>query len=125
MMLGLSAAALMTREQPASAAQAGQHLEGSWIYTVTIPGLPQPFPDTFKGLVTFIPGGSVVETSWAPSLRSNSGAGHGTWVRTGDRQFAFTFAFLWFDQGTLFVTGKARASITVDEASNVASGPGS
>jgi hypothetical protein len=89
-------------------------LEGTWVYTATIPGLGAPFPDTFKGLVTFFPGGSVVENSWAPDLTTNTGAGQGVWVKVRDHEFTFTFAFLWLDQGQLFVLGKAHATITVD-----------
>lgn len=89
----------------------GNHLEGTWIYTVTIPGLPL---DTFKGVVTFFPGGSVVEHSWAPGLLTNTGAGQGVWAKVRDHEFAFSFAFLWFDKGQLFVLGKAHATVKID-----------
>jgi hypothetical protein len=89
-------------------------LEGAWTFVPTVPGLPAAFPDTFNGLVTFLPGGNVVENSWAPDLPTNSGAGQGVWTRIRDHEFSFTIPFLWFDQGRLFVLGKARATVTVD-----------
>jgi hypothetical protein len=87
-------------------------IEGTWLSTVTTGGSGAPPP--FQALVTFTPGGGLVETdqSTPPSQRS---AGQGTWVRTDDDQisarfFAFLFDAAGHPQGTLTVRFTVRLS---------------
>jgi hypothetical protein len=87
-------------------------IEGTWLSTVTTAGSGAPPP--FQALVTFAPGGGLVETdqSTPPSQRS---AGQGTWVRTDDDQVSARFLAFLFDtaghpQGTLIVPFTVRLS---------------
>jgi hypothetical protein len=61
---------------------ASQGPEGSWLYTVTIPGSAGTF--VFKGLEIYAAGGGYVEAdqlSFMPT--SVASAGHGAWQSTG------------------------------------------
>jgi hypothetical protein len=91
-------------------------IEGTWLSTVTTSGSSAPPP--FQALVTFTPGGGLVETdqSTPPSQRS---AGQGTWARTDDDQVRARFLAFLFDfdasghpqpQGTLIVPFTVRLS---------------
>src|SRR3954467_9651017 len=74
-----------------------QHLNGSWIATVTTvtpAGVP---PLTI--LATFTEDGSIVGS--APS--SNVSAAHGAWARTGNGTFALTAVYLRHDGGGTFL----------------------
>ena len=73
----------------------GQQLEGTWMLTVRLDGVPPPgVPPVIPAMNTFLPGGALFETGAGLATRS---PGHGQWVRTGDREFAATFAFFRFD----------------------------
>jgi hypothetical protein len=72
-------------------------LEGSWAMTITATepaGLPP-----FKGLISFLPSGDVIETRrpyvpftpFGPVIESS---GHGRWERTSRRQYSVAFLFL-------------------------------
>ena len=96
----------------------GQQLEGTWMLTVRIDGPPPPgVPPVLPAMNTFLPGGALFETGAGSSAR---GPGHGQWVRTGDREFAATFAFFRFDQagkplGAQRVTRAIRLNEGLDE----------
>jgi hypothetical protein len=104
----------------AAASQAGQSLEGSWISTVSILGLQA------LRITTYNSNGTLVTTapSNAPPLESSiGGTGHGSWVRTGDRQFATTWIGLRFDANGNFVgTAKLRGRIQVNEQGDESTG---
>jgi hypothetical protein len=74
----------------------GQHLNGTWLTTVTLTDAPPVVESTFNALDTFLPGGGLLVSSSVdgPALRSLA---HGSWVRTGDRTFACTFVWFRFD----------------------------
>ena len=72
-------------------------LSGSWVGTVTAE-IPEGLPP-FTSLITFSPGGGVVESRrlyvpvspLGPILETT---GHGEWVKNGDGEFTVQFMFL-------------------------------
>ncbi len=118
--LGLGAAALVSRESKAVVGQnstaLGQQLEGTWMVTVTTAST------RYKSLITFTSEGGDVGTAWVPGRASLGGTGHGEWVRTGDREFVISGFGLWFDAGILQWPGNIRASIKLSETLNQGSG---
>lgn len=116
------------QQESQQVSEAGQHLEGTWIVTVT-PMLPPGSPPVppFTTLSTFTPDGSVVGSG--PGIRPPLGslfasAQHGEWIRIGDREFAVTFIELEFDgMGNFKGIAKIRGTVTLDEALNEYSGP--
>ncbi len=96
--------------------------EGSWLYTVTIPGF------TFQGIETYSAGGGYVEAdqlSYSPT--SVASAGHGAWKSTGKRTFLLTYLNLTFDAfaaGDPTGTLKVRQTTELDETGNSYSGSG-
>jgi hypothetical protein len=104
-------------------AEAGQHLEGSWI-NIIMPAGPAP---AFRTLSTYDPNGTVLASAlpYSPAppplgvARVHVSTSHGEWYRTGDRTFAATFIALLADDGGAFVaTQKVSTSITLDEGGN-------
>jgi hypothetical protein len=86
----------------------GQQLEGAWIVTVTAPGQP---PVT--ALHTYTSDGGVIVSS--PIMQRS--VGHGTWVRTGNREFGRTWVQLRFDEKGAFTgTVKVRSIIRLNES---------
>src|SRR5215831_6401135 len=67
----------------------GDAPEGSWIYTVSIPGY------TFHGIETYGAGGGYTETdqlSFSPIAVASPG--HGVWQSTGKNNFVLTYVNL-------------------------------
>jgi len=96
--------------------------EGSWLYTVTIPGY------TFQGIETYSAGGGYTE---ADQLSFNplavASAGHGAWKMTGERTFELTYLNLTFDgfgSGNPTGTLKVRQTTTVSKDGNSYTGSG-
>jgi hypothetical protein len=96
--------------------------EGSWLYTVKIPGY------TFQGLETYSGGGGYTETdqlSFSPVAVAS--AGHGVWKMTGENTFVLTYLNLTFDG---FSTGnptgklKVRQTTKMDKSGNSYTGSG-
>ncbi len=86
-----------------------QSLVGAWVMQVGTP--PGP---TFTALETFSAGGGSVESNNGPGGRG-PGSGHGSWVRTGHRQFLSTLVRLNYDSdGNFTGTTKVRRSITLN-----------
>jgi FtsP/CotA-like multicopper oxidase with cupredoxin domain len=109
---GALGALAAVQEPPMAHADAKTGIEGTWLATVTTGGSGAPPP--FQSLVTFAPGGGLVEAdqSTPPSQRS---AGQGMWVRTDDDQIRARFLAFLFDtsghpQGTLIVPFTIRLS---------------
>jgi hypothetical protein len=96
-------------------------LVGGWIGTTDA---GPPF-GPFKALYTFARGGGLVTSSSIDlSPRSLSTPGYGTWTKTGQRTFAFTFdAFVFDQQGNPAGTVEARPTVTLDKAGETFSGP--
>jgi hypothetical protein len=81
---------------------------GSW--TLEIKPTPGTgLPPAIKALITFDEGGGCVETIILPPVTS----AHGTWVRTGRREFVFVIVHHLVDpQGNFVGTVKARTHAT-------------
>ena len=85
--------------------------EGSWLYTVTIPGY------TFQGIETYAAGGGYSEAdqlSFTPDAVAS--AGHGAWKMTGERTFLLTYLNLTFDS---FTTGNATGTLIVRQTTKL------
>ncbi len=96
--------------------------EGSWLYTVTIPGY------TFLGIETYAAGGGYTEAdqlSFTPLAVAS--AGHGVWKATWDRTFVLTYVNLTFDSfnlGNPTGTLKVRQTAKLSRDGNSYSGSG-
>jgi len=96
--------------------------EGSWLYTVTIPGY------TFQGIETYSPGGGYTEAdqlSFSPIAVAS--AGHGAWKITGVNTFNLTYLNLTFDafsSGNPTGTLKVRQTTRIDKSGNSYTGSG-
>jgi hypothetical protein len=119
--LGVSTAA-SAQNAPQFSASLPQGPEGSWLYTVTIPGY------TFQGIETYSAGGGYTETDQRSfSTIAVASAGHGAWKMTGGNRFNLTYLNLTFDAfssgnptGTLVV----RQTTRIDKSGNSYSGSG-
>jgi hypothetical protein len=92
--------------------QSPQGPEGSWLYTVTIPGFT-----TFQGVETYSAGGGYSEAdqlSFTPG--SVATAGHGAWKSTGEKTFLLTYVGLTFES---FNSGVATGSIKVRQNTKI------
>ena len=96
--------------------------EGSWLYTVTIPGY------TFQGIETYSAGGGYTEAdqlSFSPIAVASPG--HGAWKMTGEKTFVLTYLNLTFDafsSGNPTGTLKVRQNTRIDESGNSYTGSG-
>ena len=96
--------------------------EGSWLYTVTIPGY------TFQGIETYSAGGGYTEAdqlSFSPIAVAS--VGHGAWKMTGGNTFDLTYLNLTFDafsSGNPTGTLKVRQTTRIDKSGNSYSGSG-
>jgi len=96
--------------------------EGSWLYTVTIPGY------TFQGIETYSVGGGYSEAdqlSFSPT--SVASAGHGAWKSTGEGTFLLTYLNLTFDSfssGNATGTLRVRQTTKLDRTGNSYTGSG-
>lgn len=87
-------AGVATAQTGKAEAASSNDIIGSWLVTVT----PEGAPVSFKGLITFDKGGGLVASAQGdvllnapPGVPPVATAGHGSWVRTGNRMFRFTF----------------------------------
>jgi hypothetical protein len=107
----------------AAVAQSSFGPEGSWLYTVTIPGSAP-----FEGIETYSAGEGYSEAdqlSFSPL--SVASAGHGAWKMTGERTFLLTYLNLTFDSfssGTPTGTLKVRQTTKLDTSDNYYTGSG-
>ncbi len=121
--LGAPAAAnAQTTTQLSGSLLQAQGPQGSWLYTVTIPGY------RFQGIETYSPGGGYTE---ADQLSFNplavASAGHGAWQMTGQRTFNLTYLNLTFDafsSGNPTGTLKVRQTTTLNKSGNSYTGSG-
>ena len=96
--------------------------QGSWLYTVTIPGY------TFQGIETYSAGGGYTEAdqlSFSPIAVAS--AGHGAWEMTGAKTFVLTYLNLTFDAfstGNPTGTLKVRQTTTLSKSGNSYTGAG-
>lgn len=96
--------------------------EGSWLYTVTIPGY------TFQGIETYSAGGGYTEAdqlSFSPIAVAS--AGHGAWKMTGEKTFVLTYLNLTFEafsSGNPTGTLKVRQNTSIGGCGNSYTGSG-
>jgi len=117
-----TAATAQTTTQLSGSTQQSVRPQGSWLYTVTIPGF------TFQGIETYSAGGGYTE---ADQLSFNplavASAGHGAWQMTGARTFNLTYLNLTFDgfsSGNPTGTLKVRQTTTLSKSGNSYTGAG-
>jgi hypothetical protein len=107
-----TAATAQTTVQLSESLQQIQGPEGSWVYTVTIPGY------TFQGIETYSTGGGYTEAdqlSFSPLAVAS--AGHGAWQMTGQRTFNLTYLNLTFDA---FSSGNPTGTLKVRQTTMIA-----
>jgi hypothetical protein len=116
------AATAQTTTQLSVSAQQTHGPQGSWLFTVSIPGY------TFQGIETYSTGGGYTE---ADQLSFNplavASAGHGAWQMTGRQTFNLTYVNLTFDgfsTGNSTGTLKVRQTTTIDKSRNSYTGSG-
>lgn len=96
-------------------ASAKKTLEGSWRVTITPGPAPFPLPPTIEGLVTYVPGGGLVETDNLAAPGSLAAAGLGIWKATGGREYKIQFVkYLFTTQGQLQGSVRIIETITRD-----------
>ncbi len=106
-------------QQPGAGTNA---LVGSWKVRLTPPE-PQP---QFDEMMTFTPGGGIVESNNFPffMMGLTAGPGHGTWVYEGRQNYSFTFIkFLYTQTGQAAGTLKVSGTITYSPGTDTWSGP--
>jgi hypothetical protein len=94
--IGFGLAALLTTWQRASADAGEKRLEGAWAGTVTAVNPPL---GSFDDLISFFPGGNVIESRRLYVADSPIGSlvetpAHGEWVRVARRQYQINTVFL-------------------------------
>lgn len=98
------------QEQTAESFQSNRTpvVTGSWMLEIK-PTPGSGLPPEIKALITFDEGGGCVETVILPPVTP----AHGTWVRTGRREFVFVIVHHLVDpQGNFVGTIKAKANAT-------------
>ena len=115
------AAAQDADESKAQCERLSQGPEGSWLYTVTIPGY------TFQGIETYCRGGYTEADQLSFNPIAVASAGHGAWKMTGERTFDLTYLNLTFDSfstGNPTGTLKVRQTTKIDKSGNSYTGSG-
>lgn len=90
----------------AAAGSGGANPEGSWLATVALPD-----GTIFESPVSFCAGGAMVasDPSVAPHMNT---AYHGTWLKTGRREFVFTMVgFIYDDVEDQYPNGRTKIVI--------------
>jgi hypothetical protein len=108
------------QSRPLAASEERQTLEGSWAVVITLDSPPPGVPERFLNLATFMPDGGFISTSGSIS----DSLAHGSWVRTGNRQFAVTCLGLSYGaDGATEYTFKMRAKLAYTESGWELTGP--
>lgn len=96
-------------------------LEGSWLVTVTIPDGPPPF----EGLMSYTADGVVIGSQpSSPDLLFTPW--HGTWTKTGRREFVFTAVCYYWDRTTSGVWKVVnKETVTIEPDGDAYNGQGS
>ena len=108
--------------------QSPDKMEGSW-KVIVVPGQsPIPLPPFVEAIVTYIPGGGLIESDNLAVPNSIAGTGQGIWepVNTlNSRQFNLTFTkYLFTTQGLLQGSVRATEKITLSNNGNEYRGEG-
>ena len=111
---------------PQERSQAPQRtMAGSWKVIIT-PGLaPLPLPATIESIVTYIPGGGLVESDNLAIPGSIAGSGQGAWEFIGAQQFRLTFTkYLFSTQGQSLGSVRVTETISLAPGDNEYAGEG-
>lgn len=116
----------------AVAALPGHDILGSWRVTATA---LEPVPSTAHVLITFTPGGGLVETRLLAKppipgvvdFATMETPGHGGWVKTGPRSYEIEYLYLIQAEGSadLLATETVRWEATISSDGEAISGPAS
>lgn len=99
-----------------------QSPEGAWFTTITLHNPKTVGP--FRGLMTFAPGGGVVDTEQI-DLANGSTPGIGSWTSSGQDTFALNlFRLLVDNKGNLRFTVKISVTFQLSKDSNAFNGSG-
>ena len=95
-------------------------MEGTWKVIVVPQQFPVPLPSTIESLVTYVPGGGLIESDNLGVPNSIASTGQGAWELLNDRgarKFSFTFTKYMFSTQGLF-QGSVRVTeiITLDSS---------
>jgi hypothetical protein len=100
----------------------GGRLEGTWEMQITLNDCHGHVIRSFPSLITFVTGGTVVESNGgtSPALKT---PGEGVWHHTTDHDYAFSFKFFTFNSQNIFtgwtiITGET----TLDRTGNANTG---
>jgi hypothetical protein len=107
-LLVISAGGVIAQER-ASAPGDQNSITGSW----EVNAIPDGGPG-FRGLITFSEGGGMIASAQGDNLLNQGSLatpGHGSWVRTGNRAFLFTFVQILYDANGAY-DGKIRVRHT-------------
>ena len=122
LVVALSATVARSQEAGQSPKKA---LEGSWKDTVTPGPAPIPLPPTFEAIVTYVPGGGLVESDNLAVPGSIAGTGQGAWEHAGARQFRLAFTkYLFTTQGLPLGSVRITAKISLDASGDEYTGQG-
>jgi hypothetical protein len=100
-------------------------MEGSWQVVVTPGSSPVPLPPTFESIVTYIPGGGLVESDNLAVPGSIAGAGQGAWAYVGGGQFGLIFTkHIFTTQGLPFGSGRITERISLSPGGDEYTGEG-
>ena len=130
--LGWGYAAASVTSAPRTAVHAGGDLLGSWRVTATA---TDPVPSTAHVLITFTPGGGLVETRLLAKppipgivdFATMETPGHGAWEKTGQRTYDVKYIYFIQAEGSaeLLATETVRWQATVSRDGQTISGPAS
>lgn len=100
----------------AQSAPSVQRLKGIWIFRAIFPGQNQP---AYTGTARFLADGTIS----GPPIDQRTGPTLGDWIRTGNKEFAFTFvANAYDDAGNFRSTNRVRGMMTLGDDGLTASG---
>lgn len=100
-------------------------MEGTWKVTVTPGQSPLPLPPTIESLVTYVPGGGLIESDNLGSPDFIVSPGLGAWESTDARQFNITFTkYLVSFQGPSQGSVRINETITRDASDSQYTGVG-
>lgn len=96
-------------------------MEGSWKVIVTPFQSPIPLPPSFESIITYVPGGGLIESDTLAAPNSIAGAGHGVWELTEDRRRKRQFN-LNFTKFLFTTAGQFAGSVKITEKITLTSG---
>lgn len=106
--------------------QSPRNMEGSWKVIITPGQAPIPLPPAIESVVTFVPGGGLIESDNLAVPNTIAGSGQGAWEYVERRRFSFVFTkYLFTTQGLFQGSVKITETITVNSNEDQYTGVGS